>query len=348
MGGHTSSTAVQAFASGTSPAECEVSLTASSSAASCDGDCSFQNRVNMTNLPRRPAAGCQGGHCSTRFTSNRGKNYGKVDTGWRDHLVLLRTVYCGRHLEAALTAHRIPYVLVGGTSIWAAAHVKDLLQTVRASLNHLDELAWMRYLQLWPGVGERTASALIDDMAKADTFSNALSRLRTNARKVSRLVDCISETAEYHGDPKRCLTVAAQYIAPIMETRFGDWVSRRPDFDLLIGLAGHHASLLGFLETYTLDPLSDPKGDSGRNEDRVTLSTVHSAKGTEADCCYVVQVQPGNYPYFLSVGNEQQEEEERRVLYVAITRARDDLIMTRSLEFGIGRIPRITPERECW
>lgn len=105
---------------------------------------------------------------------------------------------------------------------------------------------------------------------------------------------------------------------------------RKKDFDLLVRLAERYRSLMRFIETYTLDPITSTVASRLENQDVVTLITVHSAKGTEAPVCYVIRVEPGMYPHIRSLGAEDDEEEERRILYVAMTRAKNELILTRS------------------
>ena len=116
----------------------------------------------------------------------------------------------------------------------------------------------------------------------------------------------------------------------MLEQRYDHWESRRRDFDLLVRIAERHPNVLHFLETYTLDPISSATAHRMDVDDKVTLITVHSAKGTESRVCYVTRVEPGVYPHARSLGDKDQEEEERRVLYVAMTRAKDELIITRS------------------
>ena len=115
-----------------------------------------------------------------------------------------------------------------------------------------------------------------------------------------------------------------------MRQRHDNWDRRKRDLDLLSRLAARHRSVQAFLETYALDPLSVTEVSRPEQDDAATLITVHSAKGTEAPVCYLLRVEPGMYPHARCLGDEDEEEEERRVLYVAITRARDELIMTRS------------------
>jgi DNA helicase-2/ATP-dependent DNA helicase PcrA len=115
-----------------------------------------------------------------------------------------------------------------------------------------------------------------------------------------------------------------------MEKRYENWRVRCRDFNLLARLAGEHRSLSAFLEIYTLDPISISSANRLGQEDVVTLTTVHSAKGTQASVCYLIRVEPGMYPHMRSMGSQDQMEEERRILYVAITRAKDELILTRT------------------
>jgi DNA helicase-2/ATP-dependent DNA helicase PcrA len=104
---------------------------------------------------------------------------------------------------------------------------------------------------------------------------------------------------------------------------------RKKDFDLLVKLAERYSSLMRFIEVYTLDPITSTAASS-ENPDVVTLITVHSAKGIENRVCYIIRAEPGIYPHMRSIGKEDEEEEERRTLYVAITRAKNELILTRS------------------
>jgi DNA helicase-2/ATP-dependent DNA helicase PcrA len=126
------------------------------------------------------------------------------------------------------------------------------------------------------------------------------------------------------------MKLASEFLSPLMEKRYENWRVRRRDFNLLIRLAGEHPSLTAFLEIYTLDPISVSSANSLGQDDVVTLTTVHSAKGTQASVCYLIRVEPGMYPHMRSMGSEDQMEEERRILYVAITRAKDQLILTRT------------------
>jgi DNA helicase-2/ATP-dependent DNA helicase PcrA len=124
---------------------------------------------------------------------------------------------------------------------------------------------------------------------------------------------------------------ACTCLEEVLETRYPGWEGRKRDLELLVRLCSRHRTLGGFLETYALDPVTASVVERLENDDCVTLITAHSAKGTEASVCYLIKAEPGQYPHFRSLGDEDAEEEERRVLYVAMTRAMDELILTRSL-----------------
>ena len=252
-----------------------------------------------------------------------------------DHMILTRTAWGAREMEAELVARDIPYQFIGGTSLMQSAHVKDLLCMARAAIGHRDELAWARYLTLWPGIGDVTAARLIASMAQRGTDDEAAAVLRKHGKVRSTLVDGTDAIRQHADRPSRAIGDAARTLGPLLEKRYDRWDSRKRDLDLLVQLATRHRSLAAFLETYTLEPVYATAERASEDLDAVTLITVHSAKGAEAPVCYLIRVEPGVYPHARSLGDEDAEEEERRILYVAMTRAQDDLILTRTNErFG--------------
>ncbi len=269
---------------------------------------------------------------------------------WRDHMVITRTGYGARALESFLVEQKIPYRFVGGTSLMQAAHVKDLLSLVRACASPRDELAWARYLTLWPRIGDVTAARVIREMRTCSDTRAAVASLAKILKARRDVSDGLSAVLGDWNDPPAAITRAGHYLAPILKTRYSNWNQRRRDLDLLARLAKRHRSLVAFIETYTLDPVSVTESRRLQGEDAVTLTTVHSAKGTEAPVCYLIRVEPGMYPHIRSLGREDDEEEERRILYVAMTRARDELVLTRCLRNGgFRRSPysvSVAPDRE--
>jgi DNA helicase-2/ATP-dependent DNA helicase PcrA len=250
---------------------------------------------------------------------------------WNDHMILTRTAWGSRSVEAILIEKNIPYIFIGGTSFLQAAHVKDLLCLVRAAASNNDELAWIRYLTLWPRIGDVTASRLTSSMKEMSTMDEALDQLSGKLKKdQQKIVDGPKTIIKYWNEPTKALRAGASFLDSILSEKYDKWDLRKKDFDLLVRLAKRYRNLMRFIETYTLDPITSTAVTRLEIQDVVALITVHSAKGTESPVCYVIRVEPGMYPHIRSVGDEDEEEEERRILYVAMTRAKEELILTRS------------------
>ncbi|MCA9128306.1 MAG: ATP-dependent helicase [Planctomycetales bacterium] len=256
---------------------------------------------------------------------------------WNDHMVLCRTAYSARPLEAELIERKIPYRFIGGTSLLQMAHVRDLLSVLRVAVNHRDEIAWIRYLTLWPGIGEMTAAKLIQGMAQMQDLDQALHVIDAWPRNAPEVAETVRSIARHLEDPAQALQLLSEALDPLLDNKYDHWESRCKDFQLLEQLASRHRSISAFLERYTLDPISATEISRSPSDEIVTLITVHSAKGTEAKTCFVIGVQPGNYPHARSLGDESAIEEERRVLYVALTRAQDELILTRNMAKSYSR-----------
>lgn len=251
---------------------------------------------------------------------------------WQDHMVLCRSGFNARPIEAQLIERKIPYRFVGGISLLQMAHVKDLLSAVRCAINHRDEIGWMRYLMLWPKIGEVTAARLIDSLRKCGDSQSAVALLAELQPRRQDLLRPLTKILTLERQPAKAIKRIADALDPLLEKKYDRWDSRARDFKLLEKLAERQQTLAAFLETYTLDPLSASEvSATDDQEDVVTLITVHSAKGTEAKTCFVACANPGNYPHSRSLASEDAIEEERRILYVALTRAQDELFISRSL-----------------
>lgn len=249
---------------------------------------------------------------------------------WSDHMVLVRSAWSAKTLEGALIERQIPYQFVGGTSLLEAAHVKDLLALCRAAISAYDELAWIRYLKCWPKIGDATAAKIVQQLIALDPADNPMQVLETSLAKREEIRQGIALIQQYRSEPTTALKAGAEHLGKALSQRYDRWDSRLADLRLLSDLALRYKDLLGFVEAYTLDPVSNSEAEKADQEDCLTLITVHSAKGTEAPVCYCLGVQPGMYPHMRSLGDKDAEEEERRILYVALTRAQNELLITRS------------------
>ncbi len=263
------------------------------------------------------------------------RRHNEHGTAWGDHLVLLRTAWSGREIEAALVAARVPYILIGGTSFLQAAHVKDAFALLRASLNARDELAWSRYLRLWRGIGDVKARRVIEAM---DPCGDVVTAIGVGRRVLGwdEPFAAPIQVRRLRDQPSEALATAVRSLTPLLSSRYDHWPRRLADLELLTRLAERHRTVEGFLDTYTLDPVVAERIDAQDDHDRVQLITVHSAKGSEADVVYVAAATGRNYPHVRNRDDASAIEEERRVLYVALTRARDELIITRSIDADHG------------
>lgn len=245
---------------------------------------------------------------------------------YKDHMVLTRSAYGARLIEAACISKKIPYLVFGGTTLIRSAHIRDVLSALRVLSNFRDELAWMRYLMLWEGVGEVTASAVIHKMLNCSSFTECINVVKLSKLKnklAHKLLEDIS-TLQYH--PDKAIDIAVDALAEILAHRYDNWGARKNDFSALKAVANQATDISSFITEYILDPIAELSKVLEKNDDndKVVISTIHSAKGLEAEICYVINVTPGMFPS-AKAETDEEIEEERRCLYVAMTRAKNVL-----------------------
>jgi len=249
---------------------------------------------------------------------------------WSDHMVLVRSSFAARNIEAACIAANVPYRFIGGMKLLETAHVKDLLSLLRVVANPLDDIAWMRFLTLWNGVGDVGASKLSQQLLAEPEMDIIADKLEKFGKIPLESILIMKQMAVLKTEVEACVSLAIQAIEyQLAENYKKDWNRRQGDFELVKQLASKHAQLSEFLEEYVLDPVSISEIERQSDPDVVTLITIHSAKGTEQKVCYVANVTPGQYPHARAQGDFDDVEEERRVLYVALTRAQNELILTK-------------------
>jgi DNA helicase-2/ATP-dependent DNA helicase PcrA len=257
------------------------------------------------------------------------------DLRFRNMMVLVRTAFDAKPIEAEFIQREIPYVFIGGTSLMKSAHVRDILALLRTVRSFDDDLAWMRYLQLWPGIGPKTAEKIVSEIVASAT-ENALGILDKRFGSGHPGVAGYRRLLDSAPDPQKAIKSAIATLAPILETRYDRWHLRRKDLELLATVSQRYKTLVEFIDAFTLEPMTNTEIDRLDAEDVVTLITVHSAKGTEAPICFVAGARQGTYPHVRSYGDLDAEEEERRVLYVAMTRAKNELFITRANDYRAG------------
>jgi DNA helicase-2/ATP-dependent DNA helicase PcrA len=249
----------------------------------------------------------------------------------RQQAVLMRTSHDSDVLELELSRRRVPFVKYGGLRYLEAAHVKDLMALFRLVENPASELSWFRVLQLLEGVGPVSARRALDVLVTtrvrgpAAGSSNALERLPPAARPgAERLFEALARARE-DPSPGVHAEMLRDAIAPLIEARYPDSAVRLRDLDQLVAAARESSSLGHFTSELALDPpqsSADLAGPPYLDEDYLVLSTIHSAKGLEWEAVHVLALYDGNFPACMSAGSSESIAEERRLLYVAMTRAR--------------------------
>jgi DNA helicase-2/ATP-dependent DNA helicase PcrA len=249
----------------------------------------------------------------------------------KSQAVLFRTSHHSATLEVELTRRNIPFVKFGGLKFLEAAHIKDVLATLRWANNLRDRVSGFRVAQLLPGIGPGTAAKLLDAIAESGNTAVGLEGFKPPAAAAKHWQDFTETITTLHlgavGWPAE-IDCASRWYTPHMERRYEDALQRQADLVQLVQIGATYPSRERFLTELTLDPpdaTSDKAGPPLLDEDYLILSTIHSAKGQEWNSVFVLNTVDGCIPSDLGVGTTHEIEEERRLLYVAMTRAKDQL-----------------------
>jgi DNA helicase II / ATP-dependent DNA helicase PcrA len=263
----------------------------------------------------------------------------EIGTRLKDQAVLFRTAHHSGPLEIELTRRNIPFVKFGGLKFLEAAHVKDVLAVLRFAENPRDRLAGFRVLLLLPGIGPRTAEEILTLIEPGSDTGAGLAEVRVPQRATEHwdafsklLADLRARRTVWPAD----FDAVRLWYEPHLERLHEDAGLRRGDLLQLGQIALGFPSRERFLTELTLDPpqaTSDLAGAPLQDEDYLILSTIHSAKGQEWRSVFVLNCVDGCIPSDLGTGSAAEIEEERRLLYVAMTRAKDALHLIAPLRF---------------
>jgi len=249
----------------------------------------------------------------------------------KSQAVLFRASHHSASLEVELTRQNIPFVKFGGLKFLEAAHIKDVLAVLRWAQNIRDRVAGFRVAQLLPGIGPGSAARLFDRMAECTNPIDALNGFRPPAataehwQEFGATIGMLRRNAA--GWPAE-LDLVCRWYRPHLERIHEDAALRDADLVQLTQIAASYPSRERFLTELTLDPpdaTSDEAGVPLLDEDYLILSTIHSAKGQEWTSVFLLNAVDGCLPSDLATGSTPEIEEERRLLYVAMTRAKDQL-----------------------
>ncbi|MBI4286329.1 MAG: ATP-dependent helicase [Chloroflexi bacterium] len=258
----------------------------------------------------------------------------------RKQAVLFRAASHSQSLELALVRHNIPFHKYGGLRFLEAAHVKDLISFLRISENPRDEMAWFRVLQLLRGVGPVTAGAAFQHVLANHGTQSSLATFKAPPaaqEEMAGLASLMGDLQSMADDrPSAQVERIGEFYLPLLERNYEDPGPRANDIEHLGELARRYDSRRQFLAELILDPpvsTGDLAGPPSRDEDWLVLSTIHSAKGLEWDVVYLIHAADGCLPSDMATGDNGQVEEELRLTYVAMTRARDFLYVLWPLRY---------------
>ena len=295
------------------------------------------------NGPKPALITCEREEDQTDFVVEKVLEHNENGLDLRRQAILVRTAYWSDHLEVELTRRNIPYHKYGGLKFLEAAHIKDLMSFLRVLENPRDQLAWTRILRLLEGVGPAVAKRACEAVTESGGDAAALkwvpapAPVEAELTKLANLIRSLSRkntTENVASDIERIRS----FYDPLIERLYENADPRKRDLEQLEQISSAYTSRQAFLSELTLDPpqaTGDLAGQPSKDDDWLTVSTIHSAKGCEWDVVYVIHVSDGILPSDMATGDADQIEEERRLLYVACTRAREHLYLLHPLRYYV-------------
>ena len=293
--------------------------------------------------PKPALITCEREEDQTDFVVEKVLEHNESGLGLRRQAILVRTAYWSDHLEVELTRRNIPYRKYGGLKFLEAAHIKDLMSFLRVLENPRDQLAWIRILRLLEGVGPALARRVCEAVAESGGDVAALewvpapAPVEAELAKLANLIRSLSRKNAAGNVPSDIERIRSFYD-PLIERLYENPDPRKRDLEQLEQISSAYSSRQVFLSELTLDPpqsTGDLAGPPSKDDDWLTVSTIHSAKGCEWDVVYVIHTSDGILPSDMASGHADQIEEERRLLYVACTRAKEHLYVLHPLRYYV-------------
>ncbi len=255
------------------------------------------------------------------------------DIALEDIAVLFRSGFLSFDLEIELTKANIPYKKFGGMKFVETAHIKDMLAFFKILFNPYDAISFNRVLLLLDGVGPKTATRVIDKFIdnKKNNYKFSYSDFSIGKKSIDELFKFLSELKSRKISIGEKAAMIGETYKPILKNKYDDWKKRWKDIEMFITIAERYHSINDFINDMAIEPPVESVIDleeESKEEEYLNLSTIHSAKGLEWKAVFIVWALDGRFPSAKAVENIDSLEEERRLFYVATTRAKDRLYIT--------------------
>jgi len=274
-----------------------------------------------------------GEHTQSRFIAQKILELREEGVPLSEVAVLFRSSFHSFDLEIELSRKGLPFIKRGGVKFIETAHVKDLLAHVRVIANPLDTVSWHRVLMLVEGVGPKKAQDLLAALVKSDSpfqiLRDVTGRSSQGLKNLANTLESLTGAEDRR--PVHLVNHAYEYYLPILKEQYDDYPKRTRDLDHLHTIAEGYPGVDEFLADLALEPPDNSAvgvDAPDRDDERLVLSTIHSAKGLEWQCVFVIWVVDGRFPSVYSFVADDELEEERRLFYVAVTRAKRHLFLT--------------------
>jgi len=247
--------------------------------------------------------------------------------------VLIRSGFHSFDLEIELEKANIPFVKFGGIKFIETAHIKDIIAYLRVIYNQKDALSWQRILLLLEGIGPNKANKILNLIANNQVSLNNYQSidLGKQSQIVKDLFSFLNEIKKSKSSVADKCTLIAEYYRPILQNKYDDWQKRWRDIETYLNISERYESIEALLQDIALEPPVESVSEltpESKEDEYLTISTIHSAKGLEWKVVFIIWALEGKFPSAKATENIDTMEEERRLFYVAATRAKDYLIIT--------------------
>lgn len=262
----------------------------------------------------------------------------KERLAYKEIAVLCRASFHSNFVQAEFLKRGIPFIVVGGIKFIEKRHVKDILAYLKILWNPLDAISWHRILTILDGIGNITANKITKEIqAEGGKLTPLKNKSYVKKNENLKLIYDALTSAENASSLIAAFDVIEKYYIPVLKKIEGDWKNRIEDFRVLKRLCAEYGDIENFLSNLALDPPNDSKAiftSAKPDEDSLTISTIHSAKGLEWNTIFVISLIDGAIPHYRSFEDYQELEEERKLFYVACSRAKENLYLTAPAYFS--------------